>query len=432
MCVYAKQPCPLQKKMADLRDERVVRASLFSQLMDVEGSDLKRVYEPLTDQIGYIFTFFVLLMTCYLAWKRYLKWKEANTAEFRPYKVVKPPSSMVTEEQQGKERKRTCAVVGGTGFIGSHVVNELVRRKNYYVFVLGRTFRPERTNPDADCLIQVDLQDLDGLVAAFQGVDSIINAAATIPTVFTTTEQAYSKNRMAFSNIVKAAKKAGVKNVVHVSGYPMKANFKDPSFAAFMNAFYAGEKEILEANGEDGVQTCAIAPPNVLGLNSPFFDSLISGKMTSCPMVDKKPVSFMPVEYLSSALVNAEEKLATPSTAASVAGKVFPLRGEVMSWKDLYTLPGWTQKISDTPRYMLNAIVKVNIICASLFRWAPFGSDLRHGVMEIMDIVEQEKSKEEIQEVYEVLGVGPPHPPIADYVKQLVQEYKKQQEKKVQ
>ena len=78
-----------------------------------------------------------------------------------------------------------CAVVGGTGFIGSQVVNELVERGDYYVYVLGRKFRPERTNPNADCLIQVDLRDIDGLVKAFQGVDSVINAAAYIPTVFT-------------------------------------------------------------------------------------------------------------------------------------------------------------------------------------------------------------------------------------------------------
>ena len=71
-----------------------------------------------------------------------------------------------------------CAVVGGTGFIGSQVVNELVDRGEYYVYVLGHTFCPERTNPNANCLIQVDLRDVDGLIRAFQGVDSVINAAA--------------------------------------------------------------------------------------------------------------------------------------------------------------------------------------------------------------------------------------------------------------
>ena len=67
-----------------------------------------------------------------------------------------------------------CAVVGGEGFIGSQIVNELVQRGEYYVYVLDLTFRPERTNPDADCLIQVDMRDVDGLVKAFQGVDSVI------------------------------------------------------------------------------------------------------------------------------------------------------------------------------------------------------------------------------------------------------------------
>ncbi len=420
------------EKMADLRDDKVVRASYFAQLFDVEGTDLKRVYEPLTNQIGYVFTFIILLMLCHFGWKRYCKWKEEKKAEFNPYKVVKPPSSMVTDNQsaKGEDRKRVCAVVGGTGFIGSHVVNELVRRKNYYVFVLGRTFRPKRTNPDADCLIQVDLLDLDGLITAFQGVDSVINAAAVIPTVFSTADEIYRKNRLAYTNLIKAAKKAGVKNFVHVSGFKMKAKFKDPAFAAFFNAIYASEKDIVDANGEDGIQTCAIGPTNILGPNSTFIDRLVSGEMTSCPMIDKKPISFMPVEYLASALVNAEEKLATPATAASIAGKVLQLRGEPMTWKGLLTLPGWSQKISDTPRYVMSVLLKVNMICATLFKRAPFGTDFTPGILEMLDVVEEDVSEEEIQEVYNVLGVGPPHPPIADYVKQLVQQYKERKDDK--
>lgn len=418
-----------QRKMADLRDDKVVRSSYFSQLLDVEGTDLQKVYEPIANQIGYIFTCFIFLMIVHFAWKRYKKWQAEKIAEYIPYKVVKPPASMVSENQD-KTKKRICAVVGGTGFIGSQVVDELVQRKNYYVFVLGRTFRPERTNPDADCHIQVDLLDLDGLTTAFQGVDSVINAAAVLPSVFSTADEVYSKNRFAFTNLIKAAQKAGVKNFVHLSGIKMKAHPKDRVMANFMNAFYASEKEILDANDEGSVQTCAIGPPNILGPRSPFIGELVSGKMTSCPMVDKKPVSFMPVEYLASALVNAEEKLATPELAASIAGKSLQLRGEPMTWKELLTLPGWPQKISDTPRYVMKTLIKVNVICATLFQWAPFGADLYPGILFILEAVEIDLSDEEVKEVYELLGVGPPHPPTADYVKQMVQQYKEKEEAK--
>ena len=413
-------------KMADLRDPKVVRASYLHQLLDLEGSDLKKVYEPISDQIGYVLCFLILFMVVYFAWVRYKGWKEENTRKFLPYKIVKPPSSMIADQQggtKGDKKKRVCAVIGGTGFIGSHVVDELVRRKDYYVFVLGRKFRPERTNPDADCLIQVDMLDLDGLTSALQGVDSVISAAAIIPNAFHTADEVYRKNRSGLSNILKAAEKAGVKNFIHVSGFP-PANMKlrDPVFTAFLNSFYAAEKDIIEANDSNGLKTCVISPTNIIGLNSPFLDGLISGQLKSLPMVDKLPTSFMPAEYLASALVNAEQKLNAQEN--EVVGKLLLLRGEPMSWKTFLTLPGWPQKISDTPRFVMNAMIRINSICATLFSWAPFGADLVPGLFDLLGFVETDVSEEKIQDVYRILDVGPPNPPMAEYVKELVEKYK--------
>lgn len=421
--------------MADLRDDKVVRASYLSQLIDIDGSDLQKVYEPVSHQIGYVVSFCLFLMMCHFAWKRYKKWKEERTPQFIPYKVLKPPSSMIMEEQEagGKGeggKKRVCAVVGGTGFIGGHVVDELVARKKYHVFVLGRKFNPERTNPGADCIIQVDMLDEDGLVHAFQGVDSVINAAAVIPNVFHTADSIYSKNRTAFNNVLKAAKKAGVKNLLHLSGFPMKTRPKDPVFAAFLNVFESAEKDIVAANGEDGLQTCVFAPTNILGLNSAYLDQLLSGKMKSSPMPDRMPNSFMPVEYLVAAMVNAEEKLANPATANCIAGKLFLLRGEPMSWKTLYSLPGWPQKISEVSPITMAVVVKINTICATLFGQAPFGAELSTGMLDfLMESSEADVAEEEVQEAYRVLGVGPPHPPIVEYLPQLVKKYKAKMEK---
>lgn len=420
--------------MADLRDEKVVRASYLSQLLDLEGSDLQRVYEPVSNQVGFVITFGLFLMVCHFAWKRYTRWREESAPGFIPYKVLKPPSSMISQEQDagGEKKKHVCAVVGATGFIGGHVVDELVRRNKYYVFALGRKFNPNRTNPDVDCLIQVDMLDMDGLVHAFQGVDSVINAAAVIPTVFHTPDNIYSKNRTVFANLLKAASQAGVKNLVHLSGFPMKKKPKDPTLAAFMNAFEAAEKDITAANGKEGLQTCIIAPTNILGLNSSFIDRILSGEAKSFPMSDAEPVSFMPVEYLATALVNAEEKLAgetgadtTAETGAdTIAGRVFPLRGEQMTWRTLFALPGWPNKLSDMSPFVLGAAVKFNTICATLFHRAPFGAELNAGIFELLSFTEDDVPEEVVQEAYRVLGVGPPHPPIAEYIPQLVERYK--------
>jgi hypothetical protein len=420
--------------MADLRDEKVVRASYLSQLIDLDGSDIKKVYEPVSNQIGFIVTFLLFLMLFHFAWKRYKGWREASTPQFIPYKVLKPPSSMIADQKESveveKKKKRVCAVVGATGFIGGHIVDELVRRKNCYVFALGRRFKPSKTNPDVDCVIQVDMLDVDGLTHAFQGVDSVFTAAAIIPTVFHTADVVYSRNRMAFTNILKAAKNADVKNLIHLSGFPMKKNPKDPAFAAFMNAFKAAEKDIIAANGEDGLQTCAIGPTNIIGLNSPIVDMILSGEMKSFPMSDALPISFMPVEYLVAALVNAEEKLAGGTDVSNIAGKMLPLRGEHMSWRALLTLPGWPSKISETSPFVMGCVIKLNSICATLFNKAPFGADVTPGIIELLEYIEDDVPEEDVQETYTALGVGPPHPPFAEYIPQLVENYKAKAEDK--
>jgi len=265
------------------------------------------------------------------------------------------------------------------------------------------------------------------------GVSSGSIYAGSMPAaLFHSADDVYWKNRLVFSNVLTAAKRAGVKNLVHLSGIRMRAGSKDPAFKAFMNAFSAAEEDFLAENGKEGLHTCVVAPANILGVNSLFIAKFISGELKSCPMTDKMPVSFMPVEYLVTALANAEERLATPSARESVAGKIFQLRGEAMSWKTLLALPAWPHKISNTPRFVLNGVIRINRLCAVLLYWAPFGADLSSTVLEIFEAVEEDLPEEEVQQAYEVLGVGPPHPPMAEYVKQLVDQCRAKVDKKKQ
>ena len=411
---------------ADLRDERVVRATLLHQLMDWEGTDLKSVYEPLSQQVGYLFTFLLIILCGYIAWRKYKRWRTEAKEKFIAYKVIKPPSKLVSEGE-GAKRKRVCAVVGGTGFIGSQVVNELVERGDYYVYVLGRTFRPERTNPDADCLIQVDLRDIDGLIKAFQGVDSVINAAAYIPTVFTKADEVRRVNKNGFENILRAVKEAGVKHLVHLSGIPIAQKIKDPVMKAFWVTLTEFRTTITNANGKDGLSTCVIGPANIVGRSSLFFKEILSGKLREVPMSDKMPVSFMPVEYLARALVNAEAKLAAGDK--QIAGKFFPLQGEVMSWRAFFQLPTWPHKLKASPKWMMTLLVKINTFFADFLGWAPFGVNVSAALFEVVEIAESDEvDPGQVTEAYDLLGVGPPAPPMKEYIAELVEQYKASQE----
>ena len=359
----------------------------------------------------------------YMTIRTYRRWREASKAPHIPYRVVKPPSSVIAEEEVGGKKKRVCAVLGGTGFIGSYIVDELVRRGDSYVYVLGRKFREERLNPDADALIQVDMLDFDGLVNALQGVDSLIDVAAGVPNVYSTVDELWRINKFGLENVVKAAQSAGVKNFVFIGGVQMQSKPKDPHALTFFNAFYSGMDYIAKINGEEGMRSCVVAFPAVMGLRSPFVEPVISGKMTSFPLTDNR-VSFVSVEYAAQAVINAEQKLA--EECEDVAGKIHYVRGEVMTYKKFFSLPTWPHKISNIPMWFMKMLAKVNVLFARLTSWAPMGADLTPAIVSFLEMAEEEL---DTSSTYELLEVGPP-PSMQEYVKTMVEKYRETEKKK--
>jgi len=131
-------------------------------------------------------------------------------------------------------------VLGGTGFIGSYIIDELLRRGEYQVYMLGRKFRSERANPKVDAVIQVDMQDYDGMVKALKGVDSVINAAAAIPNVFSTDEDMWRINKDGQLCVLKAAQKTGVKIYILVGSMYPKHPPGDPLAKTWLDSKAAG------------------------------------------------------------------------------------------------------------------------------------------------------------------------------------------------
>ena len=407
----------------DLRDARNVRAAYFDQLLDISGEDLKRVYEPITEQISYIFVAILIIVLSYVVWQKLKKWREMHTPLHLPYKVVKPPSSVVSEKEGECRKKRVCAVVGGTGFVGSCVVDELVQRGDYYVYVLGRKFRKERTNPNADALIQVDVMDVDGLEIAFQGVESVIDTAAAVPTVFSQVDDIWRINKLGLENVVKAAQRAGVKNFVWICGVDVEGKPNDPVAKAFFDSFYLGRDFVMDMDGKAGMRTCIISPAQIVGIRNQFWEMIVSGKMSSFPMLEKR-ASFMPVEYITRAIVNAEQKLA--ANCEDVAGKNHSIAGEVMTFKRFLALPTWPHKSSSMPMWVLRVLAKINLITAKLTGWAPMGVELSPAIIAFISLAEAEIDS---TSAYEVLEIGPP-PSMEDYITTMVERHQERQKSK--
>lgn len=105
-------------------------------------------------------------------------------------------------------------VTGGTGFIGSHIVDQLIE-KGHEVTILDR-LNPNRTDVHhADC----DILDLEGLVKAFKDIDVIYHLAAVsnVNNVYKAPVESVEVNSTGTVKILEAARQTNVSRVIFAS-----------------------------------------------------------------------------------------------------------------------------------------------------------------------------------------------------------------------
>lgn len=103
-------------------------------------------------------------------------------------------------------------IVGGTGVQGGNVAHELLKH-NYHVRILSRSPQSAAAQEIAAKgaeVVQGDMADVDSLAPAMEGVTAIFSAQYADPT-----DPSVEPRNAA--NMVKAAQKAGIEQVVHTS-----------------------------------------------------------------------------------------------------------------------------------------------------------------------------------------------------------------------
>lgn len=107
------------------------------------------------------------------------------------------------------------AVTGGSGFIGSHVVDRL-RAEGHEVVVIDHRVRPHREDVEFK---DVDIVDLSSLLAATQGCEAIFHLAAVsnVNVAFEQPVYTLELNTLATARILEAAKVHGARRVVLAS-----------------------------------------------------------------------------------------------------------------------------------------------------------------------------------------------------------------------
>jgi 3beta-hydroxy-delta5-steroid dehydrogenase/steroid delta-isomerase len=182
---------------------------------------------------------------------------------------------------EGEERATTdlghCLVTGAAGFLGRHLVAELLRRGHR---VRGFDCQPLAMSASGLEFVQGDVREMEDVRKAVVGVDTIFHTAAVLDfATFAGREQrerSHQVNVHGVENVVEAAVEAGCQRLVYTSSNNVTLHgpvidgdetwpYAEAAPDLYTRTKIRGEKTALAANGRGRLLTCAIRPGGIYG-----------------------------------------------------------------------------------------------------------------------------------------------------------------------
>ena len=238
--------------------------------------------------------------------------------------------------------KQVSLVTGGAGFVGRALVDALIARGDEVIVVepFGEPWRSDMR------FEKVDIRDTERLAELCEGVTTVFHNASLVHTKHNRESDVWSVNLGGSRSVLRACWKARVKKLVYVStasavyeGDDIENGdetlpYSSKSQAPYSDSKIVAEQEILAANGQRGVLTCAIRPHVVFGPGDQrFFRAVLArakgGSLRfSVGLFNRKLSDFTYVGNLVDALLLADERLVPGSATAGQA--YFVTNGEPM------------------------------------------------------------------------------------------------------
>src|SRR5579859_470023 len=182
-------------------------------------------------------------------------------------------------------------IAGATGYIGQHLVARLVEQGVRPRCLVRDMQKASSTFPaDKVELVRGATTAPATLTAAVEGIDTIVHAAFVTADKKESPENRYEETNVhGTANLIDAAKTAGVKRIIEISGLGTKPDKP----GSYMQGRYLAEQMAIES----GLDWTLIRPSVLFGKDAPFVKGLTNLLHTSpvVPLIGGGKTLFQPI-----------------------------------------------------------------------------------------------------------------------------------------
>ena len=186
--------------------------------------------------------------------------------------------------------KKLVSIIGGNGFLGSYVVNELLNR-GYYVKIISRSATLSKRNfttnkPGQLKFINCDIKNYELLENLLHGSDYVINLVGLL--VNKKNNSFKDVHSLAVANLVKICEKIKIKKLIHISAIGVDKKTQ----SSYAKTKYHGEKAV-----EKFGNSCIIRPSIIFGDEDNFINFFAKTAKNSpfLPLIGGGQTLFQPI-----------------------------------------------------------------------------------------------------------------------------------------
>jgi NADH dehydrogenase len=220
-------------------------------------------------------------------------------------------------------------ITGATGYIGRHLVARLVDQGTRPRCLVRNSNYASRVLPAGKLeLVEGDTTQPASLATAVQGVETVVHAAFITADRKEQPGSRYEETNVGgTANLVNAAKTAGVKRIVVLSGLGTKPD----KAGSYMQGRYLAEQLVIDS----GLDWTIIRPSVVFGKDAPFIKGLVELIRSApvLPLIGGGTTRLQPI-YVEDVVTIMLKVLAEPERTTK---KIYTVGGpEQYSFREIY------------------------------------------------------------------------------------------------